>query len=107
VKQAATNSLARSTKPAGAALWTKQDFEESLGKSETIGLKVVIGEKPPKPPGYGSDRAFLFVGASDAATGLRRAGYPVAVLKLPPAARSPATCSSSTTRCLASGICAA
>jgi glucose-6-phosphate isomerase len=68
---------------AGAALWTKQDFEESLGKSETSGLKVVIGEKPFKPPGYGSDRAFLFVGPSDAATGLRRAGYPVAVLKLP------------------------
>ena len=26
---------------AGAALWTKQDFEESLGKSENLGLKVV------------------------------------------------------------------
>jgi len=30
---------------AGAALWTKQDFEESLGKSEEIGLKIVIQEK--------------------------------------------------------------
>ena len=68
---------------AGAALWTKQDFEESLGKSETSGLKIVIGEKPLKPVGYGEDRAFLFVGPSDAVTGLRRAGYPVAVLKLP------------------------
>ena len=67
----------------GAALWTKQNFEESLGKSETSGLKIVIGEKPLKPAGYGEDRAFLFVGPSDAATGLRRAGYPVAVLKLP------------------------
>src|SRR5207244_11831309 len=68
---------------AGAALWTKQDFEESLGKSETIGLKLVIGEKPLKPAGYGEDRAFLFVGPSDAATSLQRAGYPVAVLNLP------------------------
>ena len=68
---------------AGAALWTKQDFEESLGKSETIGLKIVIGEKPFKPAGYGQDRAFLFVGPSDAASSLRRAGYPVAMLKLP------------------------
>jgi len=68
---------------AGAALWTKQDFEESLGKSETSGLKIVIGEKTLKPAGYGEDRAFLFVGPSDAASSLRRAGYPVAVLKLP------------------------
>ncbi len=72
---------------AGAALWTKQDFEESLGKSETIGLKIVIGEKPLKPSGYGEDRAFLFVAASEAASeaaiALRRADYPVAVLKLP------------------------
>ena len=31
---------------AGAALWTKQDFEESLGKCEKLGLKIVIQEKP-------------------------------------------------------------
>ena len=31
---------------AGAALWTKQDFEESLGKSEQAGIKIVIGEAP-------------------------------------------------------------
>jgi len=68
---------------AGAALWTKQDFEESLGKSETRGLKIVIGEKPLKPPAYAEDRAFLFVGSSDAAAQLRRAGFPVAVLNLP------------------------
>ena len=30
---------------AGAALWTKQNFEESLGKREDIGIKIVIGEK--------------------------------------------------------------
>ncbi len=68
---------------AGAALWTKQNFEESLGKSETTGLKIVIGEKPLKPGAYAEDRAFLFVGANHTATGLRRAGYPVAVLNLP------------------------
>ena len=28
----------------GAALWTKQNFEESLGKSESFGLKIVIDE---------------------------------------------------------------
>jgi glucose-6-phosphate isomerase len=66
----------------GAALWTKQDFEESLGKSETTGLKIVIGERI-MAPDYGDDRAFLFVGASEAIASLRRAGYPVAVLKLP------------------------
>jgi glucose-6-phosphate isomerase len=80
---------------AGAALWTKQDFEESLGKREDIGLKIVIGEKiklanyrPPKDARQ--DRAFLCIqmkGAlnSDAAkvTLLRRAGYPVATVTLP------------------------
>lgn len=30
---------------APAALWTKQDIEESLGKSESIGIKIVIGER--------------------------------------------------------------
>lgn len=80
---------------AGAALWTKQDFEESLGKSEAIGLKIVIGEKiklanyhPPKDPRQ--DRVFLFVQvkgepAPDAPkiALLRRAGYPVAILTAP------------------------
>ena len=75
----------------GAALWTKQDFEESLGKSEERGIKVIIGEKvkmanyrPPKDTRQ--DRVFLVVqvkGATDpAAQKLRRAGYPVAVLTL-------------------------
>ena len=80
---------------AGAALWTKQDFEESLGKSERQGIKIVIDEKirlqnyrPPKHPQQ--DRVFLAVQkrgspAADAgkAAMLRRAGYPVAILSIP------------------------
>jgi glucose-6-phosphate isomerase len=78
-----------------AALWTKQDFEESLGKSEKFGLKVVIGDssklanyRSPRDPAQ--DRAFLAVQVKglpgpDARklALLRRAGYPVAVLTLP------------------------
>jgi glucose-6-phosphate isomerase len=80
---------------AGAGLWTKQDFEESLGKREDIGLKIVIQEKPklanyrsPKDPAQ--DRAFLAIEIKGAPHPdaqkialLRRAGYPVAVLALP------------------------
>jgi hypothetical protein len=80
---------------AGAALWTKQDFEESLGKSEKIGLKVVIQEKiklanyhAPKDPQQ--DRVFLCVQIKGETvpegpkiTLLRRAGYPVATVTLP------------------------
>jgi len=76
----------------GASVWTKQDFEESLGKSEAIGIKVVIGEKPklanyrsPREPSQ--DRLFLVVqrkgapGADKAkVAALRRTGYPMAVL---------------------------
>jgi glucose-6-phosphate isomerase len=79
---------------AGAGLWTKQDFEESLGKSEEFGLKVVIGERiklanyhPPKSSDQ--DRCFLAVQVkghageeSAKASALRRAGYPVALLQL-------------------------
>jgi glucose-6-phosphate isomerase len=80
---------------AGAALWTKQDFEESLGKSEEIGLKIVIGEKP-KLANYlpakdpAQDRVFLAIqtrGAkgpdAEKVSLLRRKGYPVAVVKFP------------------------
>ncbi len=80
---------------AGAALWTKQDFEESLGKSEEIGIKIVIGERI-KMTNYDSpkdgdlDRIFFAVqikGESNPETAkvtlLRRAGYPVAVLTFP------------------------
>lgn len=78
----------------GGAVWTKQDFEESLGKSEAIGLKVVIHERI-RPTNYfpprsaSQDRCFVFVNVKglanpDAAkiTALRRAGYPVAVVQI-------------------------
>ena len=79
----------------GAALWTKQDFEESLGKSEQTGIKIVIGEKPklvnylpPKDPRQ--QRVFLAVQVKGLSgperqkvSLLRRRGYPVAVLTLP------------------------
>jgi glucose-6-phosphate isomerase len=79
----------------GAALWTKQDFEESLGKCEKLGLKIVIQEKPrlanyrsTKDPAQ--DRAFLAVQIKGAPHPdarkiplLRRAGYPLAVLTVP------------------------
>ncbi len=80
---------------AGAGLWTKQDFEESLGKSEALGIKIVIDEplkltnyRAPKDPRQ--DRVFLAVQAKGGPTLdgkkmglLRRAGYPVALLTLP------------------------
>jgi glucose-6-phosphate isomerase len=79
----------------GVALWTKQDFEESLGKSERIGIKIVIDEKI-RLPNYRSpkdalqDRLFLAVQVKGAASAdvrkvglLRRAGYPTATLTLP------------------------
>jgi hypothetical protein len=84
----------------GAGIWTKQDFEESLGKSAEYGLKIVIAERvrltnyrAPKDPRQ--DRVFWCVqlkgmqaknaqqsGAEKLAL-LRRAGYPVASLTLP------------------------
>jgi glucose-6-phosphate isomerase len=79
----------------GAALWTKQDFEESLGKCESLGIKIAIDEKvrltnyrPPKDARQ--DRVFLAVqvkGLNPAEAQkvalLRRTGYPVATLILP------------------------
>jgi len=79
---------------AGAALWTKQDFEESLGKREDFGLKIVIDERPKlanyrSPKEASQDRCFLAVQIKGAVhedakkvAALRRAGYPVAVLTL-------------------------
>jgi glucose-6-phosphate isomerase len=78
----------------GGAVWTKQDFEESLGKRQDIGVKVVIQERirpadyfPPRSASQ--DRCFLFVCVKDHAnpdsakiSALRRAGYPVAVVQL-------------------------
>ena len=78
----------------GGAIWTKQDFEESLGKSEKIGVKVAIGEKIKlrnyfAPKDTLQDRCFLVVnvrGLKNVDTvkvgALRRAGYPLAVLNL-------------------------
>ncbi|MGH9664317.1 MAG: hypothetical protein ACRD9L_07840, partial [Bryobacteraceae bacterium] len=79
---------------AGAALWTKQDFEESLGKSEALGIKIAIDEtikltnyRAPKDPLQ--DRVFLCVqvqglhGPDPRKASLpRRRGYPSAVLTL-------------------------
>jgi hypothetical protein len=76
------------------SLWTKQDFEESLGKSEQFGLKVVIDERPklanyrsPKDPLQ--DRCFLVVQVKGIPHQdmhkvklLRRAGYAVASITL-------------------------
>lgn len=83
----------------GAGLWTKQDFEESLGKSEEIGIKIVIGEKS-NPRNYRKvedpkqDRVFLVIQRkgeahpdADAITKLRSAHYPIAILTIP--ARAP------------------
>ena len=79
----------------GASVWTKQDFEESLGKSESAGIKIIVGEKvklanyrAPKDPLQ--DRVFFAVQRKGVAfehkvkvEALRRAGYPVAVLTIP------------------------
>jgi glucose-6-phosphate isomerase len=84
---------------AGAALWTKQDFEESLGKSAELGIKIVIDEpvkltnyRAPKDPLQ--DRVFLCVQVQglhgpdlQKTSLLRRRGYPTAVLTLPRGAR--------------------
>ena len=73
-----------------AAPWTKQDFEESLGKSEELGIKIVIDEKlrlpnyrPPKD--QCQDRAFVAVHRkgeklpeAEKVAMVRRVGYPVA-----------------------------
>ena len=81
-----------------AALWTKQNFEESLGKSEEAGIKIVIDEpirlanyRPPKEALQ--DRLFLVLERKGDAgidrakiAALRRAGYPVAHLMVDRAA---------------------
>ena len=79
----------------GAGIWTKQDFEESLGKSEEIGIKIVIGEAPraaqyrrPKDPAQ--DRVFVAVQRkgethqhAERISMLRRQGYPLAIVTVP------------------------
>ncbi|MDR3718098.1 MAG: hypothetical protein P4K98_04800 [Bryobacteraceae bacterium] len=87
-------TLALSPSLAGAALWTKQDFEESLGKSEQIGIKIVIGE-PLRMADYRApkdarqDRVFLLVERKgepaldrQKAGRLRHDGYPRARVTL-------------------------
>ncbi len=80
---------------AGAGIWTKQDFEESLGKSEDLGIKIVLEGKPklanyrsPKDPLR--QRTFLAAlqkGSKGPETRkvavLRRSAYPLAVLTIP------------------------
>jgi glucose-6-phosphate isomerase len=79
----------------GAGIWTKQNFEESLGKSEELGIKIVLECKPklanyrsPKDPCR--QRTFLAVQIKGGSSSdgrkiglLRRAGYPTAVLTVP------------------------
>lgn len=79
----------------GIAIWTKQDFEESLGKSEEIGIKIIVGESPRashyrRPKDAGQDRLFLAVQRKGEAHPhaarlqmLRRQGYPVAIVTVP------------------------
>ena len=77
---------------AGAGMWTKQNFEESLGKSEDFGIKIIAGERvrmtnyrSPRDPHQ--DRVFLAVQfkgkPAEKIAMLRRAGYPAAVLTAP------------------------
>ena len=87
-------TLALSRSLAGASLWTKQNFEESLGKSEQLGIGIVIGEplrmadyRAPKDPRQ--DRVFLLAGRKGEPAVdrqkvglLRRSGYPLASLTL-------------------------
>ncbi len=82
---------------AGAGIWTKQDFEGSLGKPAERGIKIVVGERvrltnyrPPRDPLQ--DRVFWVVqlkgsagGADEKLALLRRSGYPVAALAVPAA----------------------
>jgi glucose-6-phosphate isomerase len=65
----------------GAGPWTKQDFEESLGKSEELGIKIVLGE------GGRDDRVRLQVrmrgDRDDASRTGRGDGVPGAALTVP------------------------
>lgn len=84
---------------AGAGIWTKQNFEESLGKSEETGIKIVAGEKirlanywPPRDARQ--DRVFLALlqrggdgENKQKVAALKRAGYPVACVNVPAGAQ--------------------
>lgn len=73
----------------GAGMWVKQNFEESLGKSEAAGIKIVTGERVKMtnyraPREAGQDRVFWAVQfqgePAEKIALVRRAGYPAAVL---------------------------
>ncbi|MBC7924171.1 MAG: hypothetical protein H7039_00790 [Bryobacteraceae bacterium] len=79
----------------GAGIWTKQNFEESLGKREDFGIKLVFGEKVRladyrAPKDHAQDRCFLALhikslgknGDASKIASLRRAGYPVALVTM-------------------------
>jgi len=73
-----------------AAMWTKQNFEESLGKSEELGIKIVIDEKLRlanyrAPRDDRQDRVFLAVhrkgekpADAEKLAMIRRVGYSIA-----------------------------
>ena len=68
----------------GAGLWTKQDFEESLGKSEDLGVKIMIGEQ--RPDTGRDDQVILRVrvaGAGERPEQPARPPLPAATLTLP------------------------
>ncbi len=72
----------------GAGTWTKQDFEESLGKSEQLGIKIFPAAAVEPPPldavrHPAQDRVFWAIGPEPAGFGkLRRQGHPCALLTL-------------------------
>jgi len=80
---------------AAAGIWTKQNFEESLGKSEETGIKIVLEDKPklanyrsPKDPRR--QQVFFAVQVQGSRNPglkkvgiLRRTAYPLAVLTAP------------------------
>jgi glucose-6-phosphate isomerase len=79
---------------AGAGIWIKQDFEESLGKSQDLGIKILPtvalragGRKPVRDARQ--DQVFWAIrvagcemGSAATVRGLRQQGYPLAVLEL-------------------------
>ena len=90
-------SLLLPTSWEAAGLWTKQDVEESLGKSEEVGIKIVINEKVRlrsfrRIDDVKQDRCFLAIQRKGEAhpearqiTALRHAGYAVAIVTFPAA----------------------
>ncbi len=79
----------------GLGLWTKQNFEESLGKSEEIGIKIVLGEAPraaryKRPRDPAQDRVFVVIQRkgephhyAERISMIRRQNYPVAIVTMP------------------------